>query len=92
MKPVMEHGHNPHAGHGDAVGASPNRMNRLNEISIPTLVIHGSEDPLIPLDHGIAIANEIRNSTIYIMEGVGHNFPKEEIPEIIIKLTDHFNQ
>ena len=92
LKLTEQHGNNSNSGHMTAVGASPNRMNRLNEISIPTLVIHGSEDPLIPLDHGIAIANEIRNSTIYIMEGVGHNFPKEEIPEIIIKLTDHFNQ
>ena len=29
-----------------------NRLNTLSKIDIPTLVIHGTEDPLIPIDHG----------------------------------------
>ena len=92
MKPSMEHGHNPHAGHGAAVGASPNRRSRLKEISIPTLVIHGTEDAILPLDHGQAIADGIQNSEMMIMEGVGHELPEELNDEIIAKLVDHFNK
>ena len=90
MKPVMEHGHNPHSGHGDAVGASPNRRSRLKEINLPTLVIHGTEDAILPLDHGQAIADGIQNSQMMIMEGVGHELPEELNGEVISRLVEHF--
>ena len=41
LKPIIEHGNNPFAQHGAAVGASPDRTSRLHEIKAPTLVIHG---------------------------------------------------
>ena len=90
MKPVMEHGHNPHSGHGDAVGASPNRRSRLKEINLPTLVIHGTEDAILPLDHGQAIADGIQNAEMMIMEGVGHELPEELNGEVISRLVEHF--
>ena len=90
MKLVMEHGHNPHSGHGDAVGASPNRRSRLKEINLPTLVIHGTEDAILPLDHGQAIADGIQNSQMMIMEGVGHELPEELNGEVISRLVEHF--
>ena len=92
MKPSMEHGHNPHSGHGDAVGASPSRRSRLKEINIPTLVIHGTEDAILPLDHGQAIADGIQNAEMMIMEGVGHELPEELNDEIISRLVEHFKK
>ena len=92
MKPSMEHGHNPHSGHGDAVGASPSRRSRLKEISIPTLVIHGTEDAILPLDHGQAIADGIQNAEMMIMEGVGHELPEELNDEVISRLVEHFKK
>ena len=59
---MEDHGNNPNSGHMAAVGSSPNRFIRLKEISVPTLVIHGTEDPLIPVDHGIVLSEEIKNS------------------------------
>ena len=44
LKPVITHGNNPFALHVDAVGASPDRTSRLNEIKVPALIIHGTED------------------------------------------------
>ena len=79
----MLHGHNAYAGHGDAVGASGSRINRLGEIKAPTLVIHGTEDPILPLDHGIALADKIPGAKKLIMEGVGHEMPEALLPEII---------
>ena len=83
LKPVIAHGNNPFALHGAAIGASPDRTSRLHEIKVPTLVIHGTEDAILPLDHGIAVAEGITDSKRMIMEGVGHEIPEELLPEII---------
>jgi pimeloyl-ACP methyl ester carboxylesterase len=87
LKPVIAHGNNPFALHGAAVGASPDRTSRLHEIRVPTLVIHGTEDAILPLDHGIAVADGIADSKRMIMEGVGHEIPEELLPEIINEIV-----
>ena len=89
---MENHGNNPDSGHMAAVGSSPNRFERLKEISAPSLIIHGTKDPLIPIDHGLAIYEEIENSKKLIIEGMGHNFPTSEIPVIINQLVSHFNE
>lgn len=92
LKPVIEHGSNPFALHGAAIGASPDRSTRLSEIKIPTLVIHGTEDAILPLDHGIALADGIKDSKKMIMEGVGHEIPEELIPEIINEIIKNIKR
>ena len=87
LKPVIAHGNNPFSLHGAAVGASPDRTSRLNEIKVPTLVIHGTEDAILPLDHGIAVADGITDSKRMIMEGVGHEIPEELLSEIISEIV-----
>ena len=87
LKPVIEHGNNPFALHGAAVGASPDRSSRLHEINVPALIIHGTEDAILPLDHGIAVADGITDSKRMIMEGVGHEIPEEMLPEIINEIV-----
>lgn len=44
----------------------------LSSISAPTLVIHGTDDPLFPLAHGIALAEEIPGAQLLRLEGAGH--------------------
>ena len=87
LKPVIAHGNNPFALHGAAVGASPDRTARLHEIEVPALIIHGTEDAILPLDHGIAVADGIKDSKRMIMEGVGHEIPEELLPEIINEIV-----
>jgi pimeloyl-ACP methyl ester carboxylesterase len=72
------------------VGASPNRFNRLKEIAMPTLIIHGTEDPLIPIDHGILLADNIVGAKKLILKGVGHEIPDELLSEIIPVMSAHF--
>ncbi len=91
LKSMEKHGNNPDSGHMAAVGSSPNRFKRLKEITIPTLIIHGTEDPLIPVDHGLAISEQIQNSEKLIINGMGHNFPTSVIPVIIEKMIHHFD-
>ena len=92
LKPIIEHGNNPFALHGAAVGASPDRTSRLHEIKVPALIIHGTEDAILPLDHGIAVADGIRDSKRMIMEGVGHEIPEELLPEIINKIIENIRR
>ena len=44
----------------------------LSSISIPTLVIHGTADPMFPLEHGKALADQIPRAKMLTLEGAGH--------------------
>jgi pimeloyl-ACP methyl ester carboxylesterase len=92
LKLIVEHGNNPFSLHGAAVGASPDRTSRLHEINVPALIIHGTEDAILPLDHGIAVADGIKNSKRMIMEGVGHEIPEDLIPEIIREILENIGR
>ncbi len=92
LKPLIAHGNNPFALHGAAIGASPDRTSRLNEIKVPALIIHGTEDAILPLDHGISVADGIKDSKRMIMEGVGHEIPEELLPEIINKIVENMRR
>ena len=92
LKPIVAHGNNPFALHGAAVGASPDRTSRLHEIDVPALVIHGTEDAILPLDHGVAVADGIKDSKRMIMEGVGHEIPEELIPEIVKEVVENIRR
>jgi pimeloyl-ACP methyl ester carboxylesterase len=48
---------------------------RLPELTVPTLVIHGREDPLHPLEHGQALAREIPGAALLALESTGHELP-----------------
>ena len=92
LKPVIAHGNNPFALHGAAVGASPDRTSRLHEIKVPALIIHGTEDAILPLDHGVAVADGITDSKRMIMEGVGHEIPEELLSEIINEIVTNIKR
>jgi pimeloyl-ACP methyl ester carboxylesterase len=52
---------------------------RLGKIAVPTLVLHGTEDPLFPLEHGEALAREIPGARLVPLERVGH----AELPRVV---------
>jgi len=62
-------------GHGVAVHASAGRLDRLGEISAPTLVMHGTADPVYPPAHARALAEGIQGSILVEVDGLGHEFP-----------------
>jgi pimeloyl-ACP methyl ester carboxylesterase len=53
---------------------------RLREIPLPTLLVHGREDGVIPLEMGQRLSREIPSARLAILDGVGH-LPPEEAPE-----------
>ncbi len=44
----------------------------IKEINIPTLVIHGTEDIILPFEHALALVDEIPNSLLVTLKGTGH--------------------
>lgn len=47
----------------------------VSEITVPTLVLHGTKDPLFPYEHGEALAGEIPGARLIPLEGAGHELP-----------------
>ena len=61
----------------------------LSAIAVPTLVIHGSADPVFPLAHGEALAREIPAATLLPLEGAGHGVDRADWEIIIRAILAH---
>jgi pimeloyl-ACP methyl ester carboxylesterase len=75
--------------HGRAVAISPDRLAALREVRVPTLVIHGTGDPVIPHSEGVATANAIPGAKLLTIEKLGHELPKAVWPEITEAILRH---
>jgi proline iminopeptidase len=64
-------------------------MNRLNEITIPTLILAGRHDFQFPPEHQNSLANRIPNARLKIIEGAGHNAHSEQT-NVVIEEIKHF--
>jgi pimeloyl-ACP methyl ester carboxylesterase len=60
-----------------AILADPDRTPDLRELAVPTVVVHGAEDPLIDVSGGRAVAAAIRDSRYLEVPGMGHDLPPE---------------
>ena len=58
-------------------------FSRLHEIRVPTLVVHGEEDPLVRLPLAEATVAEIPGATLLVEPGVGHEFVRRSWPIVI---------
>jgi pimeloyl-ACP methyl ester carboxylesterase len=72
-----------------AVIASGSRKEALAAVRVPTLVIHGDADPLLPLACGIDTAESVRGSKLVILKGMGHALPISLWPQIIDAIAAH---
>jgi pimeloyl-ACP methyl ester carboxylesterase len=64
---------------------------RLDEVNVPTLVLHGTEDPLFPIGHAIALAREISGARLIRIEGMGHELPREAWDVVVPEILQHTN-
>jgi pimeloyl-ACP methyl ester carboxylesterase len=64
---------------------------RMADIAVPTLVLHGTTDPLFPLAHGRAVAAEIVGARLVELAGMGHEVPPpplwDEVVELVVAHT-----
>ncbi|MBE2222647.1 MAG: alpha/beta hydrolase [Anaerolineae bacterium] len=77
------------ARHTAAIIASGSRQEALEKLAIPTLVIHGKEDIIVPVEGGIATAEAIPNAKLILIDGMGHAMPPELWPEIVAAVAAH---
>lgn len=57
-----------------AILAEPSRVELLNRLRVPTLVVHGTADPLLPAMHGVHVAAHIQGSELKLIPGLAHRF------------------
>ncbi|QXH48026.1 alpha/beta fold hydrolase [Pseudomonas xanthosomatis] len=57
-----------------AILAEPSRVELLNQLRVPTLVVHGTADPLLPVMHGVHLAAHIQGSQLRLIPGLAHRF------------------
>lgn len=85
-------GYNPAASsqHHAAVYASGSRYDRLQKIAVPALIIHGTADPFIPVEHGKRCAELIPGAKMLWLDGMGHDIPDVFIAPIVEKMIETF--
>lgn len=72
-----------------AIFASGNRTRQLRGISAPTLVIHGSKDPMVSRSGGVATARAIPGARMVTIEGMGHDLPSAAWPQLVEAISEH---
>lgn len=60
-----------------------------SEINAPMLAIHGTADPLFPIEHGEAFAKVARNARLHRIEGGGHEIHDRDIEEVVSAIASH---
>ena len=75
--------------HGPAIAQSETWHERLSGLSFPTLVIHGTDDPILPFDHGEALAAAIPGAQMLALEGVGHELPTGVQDTVVSAILAH---
>jgi pimeloyl-ACP methyl ester carboxylesterase len=66
-----------------AIIASPDRTEALHDVAVPTVVIHGEADPLVPPSGGQATAAAIPGAELLVIPGMGHDLPVQLWTQII---------
>jgi pimeloyl-ACP methyl ester carboxylesterase len=61
----------------------------LRRIHVPTLIIHGKNDPLIPPRRSEQLHRGIAGSKLLLLDGMGHNLPQSLIPQIAAAIIDN---
>ena len=61
----------------------------LRTVPVPVLVIHGTEDPLFPIEHGIALSQAVSVSRLVRLDGSGHELAEEDWDQIITAIIAH---
>lgn len=72
-----------------AILATGDRRSLLREIHAPTMVLHGADDPLVPLAAGIDSAANIPGSRLEVVPGMGHDFPPSLMATLAARIAQH---
>lgn len=73
----------------NAIMKSPSRQDALRSLQVPTLVIHGDLDRLVPIEAGRLTAELIPGATFTVIEGMGHDYPPQLWDQLVTVITKH---
>jgi len=68
---------------------APGLADKLDEIRVPTLVITGNDDRIVPTELSLQLANDIPGAQLSVIENCGH-LPQEECPQVFLESIDRF--
>jgi pimeloyl-ACP methyl ester carboxylesterase len=71
-----------------ATVASGDRTERLRNLAVPTLVIHGLADRMVDPSGGRATAEAIRGAELMLIEGMGHDLPPGLRPQLAARIGE----
>ncbi|MEA2453857.1 MAG: hypothetical protein QOI45_119 [Thermoleophilaceae bacterium] len=71
-----------------AIIASGDRTAQLRSVTVPTTVIHGRDDPLVPFRGGRATAAAIPDARLIAIPGMGHDLPREVWPQVVEAIAE----
>ncbi|WP_326579912.1 alpha/beta fold hydrolase [Actinacidiphila glaucinigra] len=66
-----------------AILASPDRTPGLRSVTVPTVVVHGEQDPLVDRSGGRATAAAVPGSELLLIPGMGHDLPEQVWPAVV---------
>lgn len=72
-----------------AILAAPDRSVLLAQLALPTLVIHGAADPLLPCACGVDVASKVPGAQLELIEGMGHDLPIQLIERLLALIDTH---
>ncbi|KAB7738844.1 alpha/beta fold hydrolase [Parvibaculum sedimenti] len=72
-----------------AIVGDGSRVERLKDVAVPFLVIHGLADPLVPPEGGIDTARSVPGAKLELVEGMGHDMPVELCPRYVELIAAH---
>jgi pimeloyl-ACP methyl ester carboxylesterase len=71
-----------------AILAAKSRLERLKQIRVPTLVIHGVDDVLVPVENGRLVAEAVPGAHLLEIEGMGHDVPARAWPQVLDAIAE----
>ncbi len=72
-----------------AIAADTRRADELARLKLPTLVVHGKDDPLVPFACGQDVARRIHGARLVAIEGMGHDLPPGVVDRLLQPLIPH---
>ena len=90
----FDRGHHPEgtARQMAAIFCSEDRRPGLAHVTVPTLIIHGDADPLVTPPGGLATVDAVKDSSLWVVEGMGHDMPKDIWPELMARHAELVNK
>jgi pimeloyl-ACP methyl ester carboxylesterase len=73
----------------DAIPDDGRSRTPLSSVTAPTLVMHGTADPMFPIEHGAALADEIPGARLMALEGAGHGVDRADWASIVQAILEH---